>query len=83
MDPQLASSMALVNEREATAAMTIQTSVRRWLNRRIKEHLAKSQPYLNKPITEERAIKLQQEIDAWQHHHKVSAIFKGFFNCMW
>jgi len=51
--------------------MIIQTAVRRWLNKRIKDQLAKSQPLLNKPITEERAIKLQQEIDAWQHHHKV------------
>lgn len=52
------------------AAMTIQLAIRRWLHRRRKEHLAKSQPFLNLPITEERAMKLQQEIDAWQHHHK-------------
>ena len=39
----------------------------------ILEHLCRCQPFLNKPITEERAIKLQQEIDAWQHHHRVSS----------
>jgi hypothetical protein len=53
------------------AAMTIQFAARRWLNKRIKDQLAKSQAYLNKPITEDRAIKLQQDIDAWQHHHRV------------
>ena len=51
------------------AALTIQVTVRRWLTRRKKKNLAKSQPFLNKPITEERAMKLQQDIDAWQHHH--------------
>lgn len=41
--------------------------------------MAKSQPYLNKPITEERAMKLQQDIDAWQHHHKVTPMTSSEF----
>ena len=36
--------------------------------------MCRCQPFLNKPITEERAIKLQQEIDSWQHHHRVSEL---------
>ena len=53
------------------AALAIQLAVRKWLHKRRRDHLAKSQPFLNKPLTEERAIKLQQDIDAWQHHHRV------------
>ena len=41
--------------------------------------MAKSQPFLNKPITEERAMKLQQEIDAWQHHHKTPPMTSSEF----
>ena len=33
------------------AALTIQVAVRRWLTRRKRNELAKSQPFLNKPIT--------------------------------
>jgi len=61
------------------AALTIQIAARRWLTRRNREELAKSQPYLNKPITEERAMKLQQDIDAWQHHHKVAPMTSSEF----
>ena len=53
------------------AASVIQQAVRRWLTKRTKEQMARSQGYLNKPITEDRALKFQQEIDAWQHHNRV------------
>ena len=67
------------NYREHVAANKIQLAVRRWLNKRRKDQLAKSQPFLNRPITEERAMKLQQEIDAWQHHHKVPPMTSAEF----
>ena len=57
------------DDEESKAAKTIQNAVRRWLHKRLHDNLARSQPFLNLPITEERAIKLQQEIDHWQYHH--------------
>ena len=58
-------------EDEVKAAKIIQNAVRRWLHKRLYDNLARSQPFLNLPITEERAIKLQQEIDHWQYKNKV------------
>ncbi len=60
-----------VDPKKERAANVIQLAVRRWMTRKSKEQMARSQSYLNKPITEERAIKFQQEIDAWQHHNRV------------
>ena len=69
-EPTSISRLETMDTKIEEAAKIIQLAVRRWLNKRLKDQLAKCQPYLNLPITEERAIKLQQEIDAWQHHHK-------------
>ena len=61
----------LEDDTKNEAAKVIQLAVRKWLSKRLYENLAKSQPFLNMPITEERAIKLQQDIDHWQYQNKV------------
>ena len=61
---------SIVKDTKNEAAKIIQLAVRKWLTKRMYENLAKSQPFLNMPITEERAIKLQQEIDHWQYQNK-------------
>ncbi len=53
------------------AAIVIQVVIRKWLHQRLRANVVKSQRFLNLPITEERASKLQQDIDSWQHHHKI------------
>ena len=64
------------DKEEVKAAKIIQYAVRRWLHKRLYDNLARSQPFLNLPITEERAIKLQQEIDHWQYKNKVQLAWR-------